>query len=517
MAESKKFTLEEVAKHNKSGDLWVVIDSVVYDLSKFEDLHPGGGVVLRDPEVAGQECTDLFYQLHRHEVLEKYKRYIIGSIEGGQKFVVEKLAGEISTVPFAEPTWLQPSFSSPYYNEGHRKFQKFVRKFSEEEGFPEAYKLEDGGGMWSDKIIKRMVDLNVNEMRLGPGKHLHGITLPTGLKGEEFDYFHELILNQELCRSLCRATQDGFFGGMVIGLPPVLNFANPEVKKKVCSEVFQGKKFICLAISEAFAGSDVANLRCTATKTADGKHYIVNGTKKWITNGTFADYFVTGVRTDGGLSMLLIERSEGVETKPIKTSYSSTGTSIAGTAYVTFDNVKVPVENLLGEEHEGFKVILSNFNHERWVMTCATIRSSRQVVEECLKWVHQRKVFNKPLISQPVIRNKLAKMISLCESHQAWLEMITFQMNKMTYKEQGKHLAGQIALIKSSSTRMSHYIADEAVQIFGGRGITKTGMGARIENFYRNVKFDAILGGSEEILMDLGIRQALRNMPKAML
>jgi alkylation response protein AidB-like acyl-CoA dehydrogenase len=145
---------------------------------------------------------------------------------------------------------------------------------------------------------------------------------------------------------------------MVIGLPPVLNFGSPELKKKVIPEVLSGKKYIALAISEAFAGSDVAGLQCTATKSADGQYYIVNGTKKWITNGTFADYFSTGVRTDKGLSVLLIERGEGVETKPIKTSYSPA----AGTAYITFDNVKVPVGNLLGKENKGLQVILSNFN-----------------------------------------------------------------------------------------------------------------------------------------------------------
>ncbi len=93
---------------------------------------------------------------------------------------------------------------------------------------------------------------------------------------------------------------------------------------------------------------------------------IVNGTKKWITNGCFSDYFVTGVRTGKHLSVILIPRGEGVETKAIKTSYSPA----AGTAYVTFDNVKVPVENLLGQENKGIHVILSNFNHERWMMAC---------------------------------------------------------------------------------------------------------------------------------------------------
>jgi len=254
-------------------------------------------------------------------------------------------------------------------------------------------------------------------------------------------------------------------------------------------------------------------MKTTAVMSKDGSHYIVNGTKKWITNGVFCDYFVTGVKTDKGFSMLLIERQEGLETKPIKTSYSAS----AGTTYVTFDNVKVPAENLLGKEHEGFQVILGNFNHERWMMCGAIIRQSRLVVEECLKWSNQRLVFGKRLIDQPVIRQKLAKMIAHVEANQAWLENITYQMTLMSYKEQSRNLAGPIGLLKMFATRSAHEIADEGMQIFGGRGLTQTGMGRNIEMFHRTYKFDAILGGAEEILGDLGVRQAMKGMPKAML
>ncbi len=100
--------------------------------------------------------------------------------------------------------------------------------------------------------------------------------------------------------------------------------------------------------------------------------------------------------------MLLIERQEGVETTQIKTSYSTT----AGTAYIKFDDVKVPVENLLGVEDQGFSVIMTNFNHERWMITTFSVRTGRMVVEECLKWANQRRVFGKKLIEQPVIRQK---------------------------------------------------------------------------------------------------------------
>jgi alkylation response protein AidB-like acyl-CoA dehydrogenase len=162
-----------------------------------------------------------------------------------------------------------------------------------------------------------------------------------------------------------------------------------------------------LAITEPTVGSDVARIRTTATRSPDGKYFIVNGTKKWITNGTFADYFSTAVVTEKGISMLLIERSEGLETKPIKTSYSAS----AGTSYITFENVKVPVENLLGTEGKGFQVIMYNFNHERWYINSSLIRATRTVVEESFKWATQRKVFGKRLIEQPVIRNKLAHMV----------------------------------------------------------------------------------------------------------
>jgi alkylation response protein AidB-like acyl-CoA dehydrogenase len=108
-------------------------------------------------------------------------------------------------------------------------------------------------------------------------------------------------------------------------------------------------------------------------------------------------------------------------------------------------------------------------------------------------------------------------MIALVESHQAWLETITYQMCTMSYPEQAKHLGGPIGLLKMSVTRMAHEVADESVQIFGGRALTQTGMGRVIENFNRTNKFDAILGGAEEVLGDLGVRQAMRFMPKAML
>ncbi|KAI0925939.1 hypothetical protein AcV5_008532 [Taiwanofungus camphoratus] len=494
--EFRQLTRDEVAKHNKPDDLWLVIDTKVYDVTRFKDLHPGGAAVLLSDEIPGQDATEAFYGLHRHEVLQRpqYSRLQIGIIEGEQSMLVNRIPGTVSKVPYSEATWLVESFHSPYYKESHRRLQREMRTFVDEHIMPDAQAREDDGKRPSLSVIQKMAELNLHHMRMGPGRHLKGLTLMNGaVTPEEFDYFHELVVNQELSRCGMRGYQDGLNGGVVIGLPPVMHFGAPALRERVMGEVLSGNKFISLAISEAFAGSDVSGLKTTAKKTEDGKHWIINGTKKWITNGTFSDYFTVGCKTEKGLTAILVERSEGVETKAIKTSYSST----AGTAYITFDNVKVPIENTLGPIDGGVFVILSNFNHERWVMCCASAQTQRNIVEESMKWITQRKAFGKPLSSQAVIRAKIASMIARTESVQAWLENLTHQMNNMSYKQQAELLAGPIALLKMYATRSAQETARDAVQIFGGRGVTKTGMGRVIEHYHRTVTFDALLGGGE--------------------
>ncbi|KAM0695334.1 hypothetical protein Q7P36_005693 [Cladosporium allicinum] len=552
----QKLHRDEVAKHNTEEDLWTIIDHKVYDLSDFIDAHPGGSVVLA--QIAGTDSTEAFYNLHRHEVLQKYSSLCLGELEGEKSEVIDPQPGDLSEVPYAEPLWLKPESASPYYNDSHRRLQKAMRKFVDVHVTPEAREKEDDGTLVcftlyfcparqlqifedcptclpsvplsrmrlryrlrercnsiSQELIDKMADNGVLAMRLGPGKHLHGRNIMDGaVDGKEFDYFHDMIVGQELARPAARGFQDGNMAGMAISLTAVQEWlGDEELKKKVTEEVLSGKKKMCLAVTEAFAGSDVSGIRTTAELTEDGQHFLVSGTKKWITNGVFCDYFVVACKTAKGFSVLLVPRSDAVETKIIKTSYSTA----AGTTYIQFDNAKVPVKNMLGKEGQGFQVVMSNFNHERWMMCGGVIRWIRLVTEECLKWSHQRIVFGKPLISQPVIRAKLAKMIALTESTQAWLEQITHQMNNMSYAQQSKLLSGPIALLKSHSTRCAHDVADDATNIFGGRGITRGGMGRVVEMFHRGYKFDAILGGTEEILADLGVRQAMKVMPKARL
>jgi len=226
----------------------------------------------------------------------------------------------------------------------------------------------------------------------------------------------------------------------------------------------------------------------------------------------YADYFVTAVRTSDapgakGLSMLLVERGEGVDTKQIKTTYST----CCGTAMVIMNNVKVPVENIMGKEGEGFKQIMFNFNHERWMIAQTLLGQGRAALADTFMWAKQRKIFGKSLMDQPVIRNKLASAAAALECVFTMLEAVTYDMNK-----HGPHndvMGGRIALLKYESTRTALRVSDDCVQIFGGRGITRTGMGAKVEGFKNYVKYAAVYGGSEEIMAELAIKQALKQFP----
>ncbi|KAJ7066030.1 acyl-CoA dehydrogenase [Mycena amicta] len=485
MVANKQFKRDEVAQHDKDDDLWVIINGNVYDVSRFAAVHPGGMDVLLDAQTAGQDATEAFFGLHRHEVLlqPQYARRQIGTVAGESPQIVLRALGALSNVPYSEPAWLTPGYHSPYFTDKHRVFQAAVRRLVEEFVLPDAQAREEDGQPPSQAVQTYWLCALVQDLK---GRKLMGGLI----EPEKLTIIYCLILTQEFNRLNARGYADALGNGGVV------------------NEFLAGKKFVALALSEAFAGSDVSLIKTYAGRTDAG--WVVNGTKKWITNGTFATYFTVGCRTEMGMVLLLIERGPGVKTKPIKTSYSAT----AGTAFVTFDNVLVP-----------------NFNRERWNMAAATIASHRIIVEECLKWATQRKVFGKPLSAQAVVRSKLAAMITRVESAQAWIESLSYQacfapsplcstlkisqMDCMSEQEAATILAGPLALLKNHATRGASETAADAVQIFGGRGITQTGMGKHIEHFHRTAVFETILGGAESVMDDLAVRQALKKMPKS--
>jgi len=510
-------TREELEKHNTPEDCWIAVDGKVFHMNKFLSAHPAGSKIITD--LAGKDATNQFFTFHRQDILKKYmKSLYVGDLEGAKPQFMRP-SPLVSEIPMAEHGMMQ-GYASPYYNDSHKRFQKAVRKWVIDNVEPKIESITKMGKEPSRKMFKKMGEDNILACSLGPGPWLKGRKILGGVKPEEFDYFHEQILHIELYRIGAPGFSDGLQAGFVIGLPPVCKFkcADPATTERVIRESLDGTKKIVLAISEPHAGSDVANVTTTAVKSPCGKFYIVNGLKKWITGGFSADYFSTAVRTGPpdsglkGLSFLLIERStmEGVSTKKISTPYGST----AGTSLVIFENVKVPVGNLLGKEGNGFKMIMHNFNHERWYIAAICCGIASRCYEECMKWLMQRRAFKKPLIQQPHLRQLMADILCKKEAMQAYQDSITYQMQTLSYKEQNRLLGGPICLLKLFNARTAEYICNQSVQIFGGRGLTKTGMGQFIERNRASCQYNGILGGTREVLGDFAIRSVVRGIPK---
>jgi len=524
---SSHITAEELAQHNKQDDLWIAVHGRVFDVTKFAAEHPGGKKVLFN--VGGKDATAQFDQFHKKETLLKYgPQLYVGKLAAAEHIKEMREQREPASakpmelalspeafgeqIPYGDPAWYQ-DWNSPYYKDSHRKYRAAVREFVEKEVIPYCHDWDEAKSLPKELYLK-CAQAGILPGVVGapwPTHFVPEVKLPGGIKPEEFDQFHELILTDEIARCGSGGVMWGVSGGLSIGLPPILNYGSTQLKDRVAGPCLRGEKIICLAITEPSAGSDVANLKSEAKLTPDGKHYVVNGEKKWITNGVFADYFTVAVRTGGrgmsGVSLLLIERNfPGVKTTQMKCS----GVWPSGTTYITFEDVQVPVENLIGKENHGFRYIMANFNHERWGLAASALRFSRVCLEESIRYAHKRKTFGQRLIDHPVIRFKMGQMARQIEATQAWIEYITYQMCTMNKREQAERLGGPTALLKAQCTQIFEFCAREASQIFGGLAYTRGGQGEKIERLYREVRAYAIPGGSEEIMIDLGIRQAMR-------
>jgi alkylation response protein AidB-like acyl-CoA dehydrogenase/predicted heme/steroid binding protein len=509
------FTVEEIAKHNSDNDCWIIVENKVYDVTKFLGEHPGGKKILA--KMGGMDATKEFHKYHSEVVLKHNAApFYIGDVAEPADAVATKRKPKSEfafgdQIPYCDPSWYQ-EWHSPYYNDSHRRFREAMRAFVEKEIMPYVDEWDDARAIPKDLAHKcfKAGWLPLAAATSWPtewvGDHITG-----GIKPEELDTFHNLIMVDELSRCGSGGVVWGICGGLAIGLPPLLHFASQQLKERVVPDVLMGKKVICLCVTEPSGGSDVANLTTTARKTADGKHYIVNGEKKWITNGTFADYFTVAVRTGDegmmGISMLLLERGmPGLKTRAMKCS----GMWGSGTAYVTFEDVLVPVENIIGDENQGFMSIMYNFNHERSGFVAQATRFARVCYEDSFRYAMKRKTFGKRLVDHQAIRQKLANMARQIEALQAQMEYMGFQANKMSHFEALTKLAGPLALLKAQSSQVFEYCAREAAQIFGGLSYTCGGQGARVERLYREVRAYAIPGGSEEIMLDLGMRMAVK-------
>jgi acyl-CoA dehydrogenase len=373
---------------------------------------------------------------------------------------------------------------SPFYTAEHEAWRAVVRRFVENEIEPHAHEWDEAGEFPRELYVKAAA--------IG----LLGLGFPEEYGGTPADQFMKIVTSQELARAGAGGINASLMSH-TIGSPPIARAARPEVRARVLPEVLSGKKISALAITEPGGGSDVANLRTKAHR--DGDHYIVNGEKTFITSGMRADYLTVAVRTGGegasGVSLLLIE---GDTPGLSRTKLKKMGWWASDTATLHFDDCRVPVTNLIGEEGQGFKLIMHNFNSERMGMAASCTAYARVCVDEAIAYAKERKTFGKPISQHQVIRHKLVDMAQRVAASQAMLEMLAWRLT------QGESPVAEICMMKNQATQTMAWCASEAVQIFGGAGFMR---GIKVERIYREVKVNAIGGGTEEIMKDLASRQ----------
>lgn len=377
--------------------------------------------------------------------------------------------------------------TNPNLTPDHEAWREQMRRFVDREIMPFAAGWDEAGGL-PDKLWRKASEVGM--LGLGYPEKYGGLT-------DGIDIWHHNILNEELARP--------GVGGLAatlmvqsIGLPPVVNFASDAVRQSVVPQILDGSKCIALGITEPGGGSDVANITTTARR--EGDEWVINGSKTFITGGMRASWLSAAVRTGSagadGVSMVLIPMdAEGVTRTALDRKQ---GWWCSDTATIYFDNVRVPVGNLIGAENQGFQVIMYNFNSERMMLAVGMEASARVCLEEAVAWAGQRRTFGKRLADHQVIRHKIVDMKQRINACQAYINHCSREI------QAGNPNPGDIALLKIQCSQTMEFCAREAMQILGGIGYMRDN---RVERIYREVRVNAIGGGSEEIMRDLASRQ----------
>ncbi|KAK4236877.1 mitochondrial long-chain specific acyl-CoA dehydrogenase [Achaetomium macrosporum] len=402
-------------------------------------------------------------------------------------------------VPFSEPPYLL-GLPTPYFNPSHRAWQAAIRPWLQTHLHAHAIEWEQSGTS-APSVFATFAQANM--------------LIPSLLAPlPEFDSLHGYIFGGEMARSGLAGPGGSLTTGMAFGVPLILKFGSEALQDRVIPDLLTGRKRCCIAITEPDAGSGVAGIVTTAVRSGDGRCWVVNGRKKWITNGIWSDYASMAVRTGppgsgaSGIPLLLVPLKDhpGVTMRRLSVS----GLTSSGTTYIELDDVRVPVENLIGEENQGMRYIMTNFNDERLAVATGATRQARVALSAAFEYVLKREAFGKPLVEQPVVRRRLAKAGALLESLTAWVEQFAFMMTKLPHHEADVLLGGPTALLKAQAGMVFKECADTAVLLFGGNGYTKTGQGQLVEILYRDVMGGRIPGGSEDVLLDLAVRQLVK-------
>ena len=368
-----------------------------------------------------------------------------------------------------------------YFGKQHNLLRNAVRDFVKKEISPHVDEWEEAGG-FPKELFKKVADLGFNS-----------ISYPAEYGGADGDAFENIVVLEEFCRCGSFGLVSGLFThGMA--LPPIVKHGTREQKEKFLRPVIAGKSIAALGITEPSGGSDVASLKTTAV--LDGDHYIVNGSKTFITSGYNADQLTCAVRTGSegseGISLLIIE----ADTPGYATSekMKKMGWSASDTVEIYFDNCRVPVENRIGEENKGFYYQMENFQFERMGMAVQTNMISQLCLDEAIKYAKEREAFGKSIVGFQVTRHKLAEMATLLEASREFTYRVAAHINAGEYKIK------EVSMAKNFACQVADKLTFDATQIFGGYGFIR---GYLVERLYRDNRIMSIGGGTHEIMNEI--------------
>src|SRR6187200_184204 len=342
----------------------------------------------------------------------------------------------------------------PPFAEEHEELRESVRRFVSAEIAPHVEEWEQARE-FPRELFERCGELG-----------FLGLKFPERYGGQGGDLVHEAVWIEELSRA-------GGSGGVAAGLnahaqiamPPVFNFGTEEQRRRWIVPGIRGELVGALGITEPGAGSNVADIRTMARRVPGG--YVVNGSKTFITNGVRADFLVCAVKTSQegghhGISFLVLEREmPGYE---VAAKLEKLGWHASDTGELSFTDVEVPEENLLGEENEGFKLIMFNFAWERLLMAIGAVGAMRKVFETTVSYAKEREAFGRPIGKFQAIRHQVAEMATLAETSRA----LTY--NSLRLFHEGRDCIQEVSMAKLLTQRAVLEIADQSLQIHGGYG-----------------------------------------------
>jgi acyl-CoA dehydrogenase len=373
----------------------------------------------------------------------------------------------------------------PFISDEHRAFRDSVRRFVDNEIMPHVDAWEEAGE-FPRELYEKAGAL---------GYWSNGVEKTYGGLGEN-DPFLITILAEEMARAGAGGIPAGL-GSNSIAIPPIAVAGTEDLKAALLPPLLAGTAIGALAVTEPSGGSDVAGIITRAER--DGDHYVVNGEKTFITSGMRADYLTTAVRTGGegagGISVLVIPTDlEGISRSPLP----KMGWWSSDTASIAFTDVRVPARFLMGAENVGFPILMANFNNERLMLIAGMNGASRVLYEDALEWARNRNTFGRPLSHRQVVRHKLVEMDRRINGSKAFQDILAWRLS------QGDSPVAELAEAKVTASLTMEFCAREAAQILGGASFIR---GNRVERLYREVRVNAIGGGSEEIMRDLAARR----------